>query len=107
MKDILSTSLKPTKNNVFVSDLDKGAKKTFGGIILLDDDMKERGIRDRWALVHSIGPEVTDIAVGEWVLIKQGRWTNRIDFEDKPIWRIEYPDAVLLVADQDPRLPEV
>lgn len=105
---ILETSLRPLKKSVFVSELDSGMKQTRGGILIPDDDMKDRGIRERWACIHSLGPEIDDLVVGDWVLVEHGRWTNAIAFERADgsamkLWRIDYPDAVLLVSKEDPR----
>jgi hypothetical protein len=106
-----SFPLKPLRDTVFVSDLDSGMKMTAGGIIVPDDNMKEHGIRPRWGRVCAVGPEVDDIAVGEWLLIEHGRWTNRIDVPTENgsvgIWKIDYPQAVLLACDEDPRLQNV
>lgn len=104
---IKTDGFQPLKGNVFVSDLDHGPSLTRGGLIIPDDNMTERGVRDRWCKVWAIGPDVTEVKVGDWVLVKHGRWTTGIDMEIKGIhhrvWRIEFPDAVLLVTDNDPR----
>ena len=97
-------ALTPLRNVVFVKNLESGARKTAAGLFILDDNMKNSGIRSRWAEVYLIGPEVTEIKVGEWVLIKHGRWTFSMDHEQPDgsivkIWRIEYPDAVDVVSD--------
>jgi hypothetical protein len=72
----------------------------------LDDDGKERGIRERWAQVYAVGPDVDDISVGQWVLIKHGRWSRGIKVsvqgEDVTIRQAEYPDAILLVSQECP-----
>jgi co-chaperonin GroES (HSP10) len=99
--------LKPLRNIVFVSELESGARTSKGGIFILDDNMKDTGIRSRWAQVYAVGPEVTEIKPGDWVYVKHGRWTFGIDHEPTPgnitkIWRIEYPDAVDLASDTCP-----
>lgn len=97
----------PIKDRVFVTDLDNGEKITRGGIIIKDDDMTERGMRDRWARVFKVGPDVTDLAPGQWILVKHGRWTQGIKVEsetgDTKLWLVEYPESVIAVADEDPR----
>jgi co-chaperonin GroES (HSP10) len=104
---IKATAFHPLKDNVFVTDLDSGPRKSLHGILIPDDNMTDRGIRSRWGRVWCVGPDVTDIVPGEWVLVEHGRWTTAIefDFPDHAIlvWRIEYPKAVLLAADYDPR----
>lgn len=98
---------RPLKNNVFVTDLESGPQMTRGGIIVPDDNMKDRGIRSRWAKVFAIGPEVEGVQVGDWVLVEHGRWTPGIDMEFPDgtvrVWRIDWPDAVLMASEDDPR----
>ena len=105
---IEATSFRPLHAQVFVADLEHGVRKTEAGILIPDDNMSNRGIRERWARVYAIGPEVEGVEVGEWVLVEHGRWTNGIDFTEngEPIklWRIDYPDAVLLASDTNPAL---
>lgn len=107
MTTIKADSLLPLKKNVFVTNLDSGIRKTAGGIIIPDDNMKDHGIRPRWGQVYAVGPEVDDLAPGDWVYVEHGRWTTGIDLELPSgivrIWRIEYPQSVLLATDCDPR----
>lgn len=104
---IQADAVRPIRDNVLVTDLDHGPHRTRGGLIIPDDNMTERGIHDRWCRVWAVGPEVRDVAVGEWVLVKHGRWTPGIELrvagEDLTVWRVEWPEAVLLAADSDPR----
>lgn len=97
----------PLRNTVFVTDLESGNKMTKGGIVVLDDNMKDIGIRPRWCKVWSVGPDVDDLTPGQWILVKHGRWTYGMDVEDETgavfkIWRVEYPDSVELVSDECP-----
>lgn len=99
----------PIRDKVFVHNLDHGNKLTRGGIIITDDNGKDRGIRDRWAQVWKVGPEVEDLTPGDWVLLKHGRWTPGIkitqaDGTETKVWGIDYPEAVIVLADEDPRL---
>jgi hypothetical protein len=100
-------SLTPTKNTVLVTNIESGDRLTRGGIIVLDDDGKERGIRERWAQVWSKHPDVEDIEVGQWILIKHGRWSRGVQITDAAgqaltIRKIDWPDAVLLCCDTNP-----
>lgn len=97
----------PLHKNVFVTDLDSGLHVTAGGIIRPDDNMSNTGIRSRWARVWAIGPEVEDVAVGEWIFIEHARWTNSIDL-DLPagrvrVWKVDWPEACMLASANDPR----
>lgn len=96
------------KDRVFVTDLDSGDKLSTGGIIIMDDDRTDRGIRDRWARVYLVGPDVDDLKKGDWILIKHGRWTPGVKIDtpedgEIKVWLIEYPEAVIVAADEDPR----
>lgn len=114
---IKADAFRPLRDNVFVTDLDSGPHKTAGGILLPDDNMTERGVHPRWGRVYCVGPEVTEIKAGDWVFVEHARWTNAIELELPDgvvrMWRVDWPNAVLLATDVDPRehqttsLPEV
>jgi len=103
---VTATSFRPYKGKVFVTDIERGDKLTKGGLIILDDNMTNRGIRARWARVWAVADDVQDIAVGDWVLVEHGRWTNRISMDlngiETDVWRIDYPEAALIVSDVEP-----
>lgn len=98
-------TIRPLKGKVLVHRVESGSRLTKSGIIIPDDDGKERGIRERWGQVYAVGPNIDDVKVGDWVLIKHGRWTRGIDVENNgtrtTIRQIDWPDAVLLVSDQN------
>jgi hypothetical protein len=59
-----------------------GDTTTNGGIIILSDDGKDRGIKPRWGQVFAKGPENDDpYDVGDWILVEHGRWTRGYDLE--------------------------
>jgi len=87
-----------------------GEQKTSTGIVLLSDDGKSEGVKPRWAQVFAVGPEQTDVKIGEWVLVEHGRWTRGITVEDETgveftIWRVD-PAGILMSADERPAGPE-
>lgn len=94
---------KPLRGQVFVTDLERGVRKTAAGILLPADDMTEAGIRHRWARIAYLGEDVPELSVGEWILLPHGRWTNRIEIKTpegkKSIWKADR-DAILLVSDR-------
>jgi hypothetical protein len=75
-----------------------------GGIILPNDNGTGAGIRPRWGRVYAVGPEQTDISVGQWVLVAHGRWTRGLDIEDesgkRTIRKID-PKDILLISDSE------
>lgn len=94
------------KGKVIVSDLERGDRIVMG-IIIPNDNGKNEGIRPRWGKVYSVGKDITDIKVGQWILIENMRWTRSVkitDDNDKDInlWQIEWPQGAMLVSDEDP-----
>lgn len=98
------TVFEPMPGKIFVTELEEGMRLTRGGIIMVDDNMKEHGIKPRWAKVWKVGADVDEVSPGEWVLVEHGRWTLRIPLEvnDEPIdvWMIE-PSAMIIVSDSE------
>lgn len=77
----VEATVRPLRDRVLVYDMEHGATRTAGGIILTDDDGKERGIRPRWATVYAVGEEVEDVKPGDRVLIAHGRWTRGVQVQ--------------------------
>ena len=104
----MTRRIKPIRNKVLVTNIEQGSKMTRGGIIVPDDDGKERGIRPRWAEVYAVGEDVKDIKPGQWILISHGRWSRGVDVTDEDakitVRQVDYPDAVMLVSDSDPTM---
>lgn len=91
------------KNKVLVTDLDRG-ERIIGSIIIPDDNRKMTGVRDRWALVYSVGQNIDEIQENDWVLVRHGRWTRAVNVRDDsgdmvPLWSIDWPDGVLIAAE--------
>lgn len=97
--------LRPLGNSVLVKDMNFSERQTTGGIVLLKDDGKSSGIRPRWAEVYAIGPDQTDVAIGDWVCVAHGRWTRGSTIEDATgehvVRKIDLND-ILLVSNQHP-----
>ena len=95
----------PLKKRVLVSNMQFGATKTKGGIILMDDDGTEAGIHPRWAKVYAVGNEQEDVRVGEWLLVAHGRWSRALkvkkDGEELEVRMIDEND-ILLVSQEEP-----
>lgn len=89
-------------DNIIVCDMKFDIRLSNGGIILPNDDMKNSGIRPRWAQVYAIGPDQKDVHVGQYILVSHGRWSRGIQIEDefsqKTIRRVD-PNDILLVSD--------
>jgi co-chaperonin GroES (HSP10) len=95
--------LLPLRDNIIVAEMNFKERLTNSGLVLPGDDATTSGIRPRWGQVYAIGPEQTDVKIGEWVLVAHGRWTRGVDIEDdegqKTIRKID-PNDILLVSNQ-------
>jgi co-chaperonin GroES (HSP10) len=102
-------SIKALQDHVLISDMNFKEKLSHGGIVIPNSDGKLEGIHPRWARVYAIGRRQKDIAVGQYVLVKHGRWTRGVEIEDAvgqrhTLRRIDQND-ILLVSD-DPMQDE-
>lgn len=104
MKPIQGT-IRAIGDHVLVTDMKFDQRVTRGGIIILDDNGKEEGIRPRWGKVYAVGPDQKDILVGQWILVAHGRWTRGIPIEENgevsTIRRVDVKD-IMLVSDEQP-----
>jgi co-chaperonin GroES (HSP10) len=95
----------PLKANVLVTGMDFDMQKTKAGLFIPTDNGKTTGIYPRWGKVWAVGPDQTDIKVGEWVLVEHGRWTRTIEYEEgNEIVELRMVDVncILACADEKP-----
>lgn len=98
--------IRPILDHIIVQDMEFGEQKTKSGIIIVNDDGKQHGIKPRWGKVYAVGPKQSDINIGDWVLVEHGRWTRGIDLENDDgslitVRRVE-PSAIMLSSDIKP-----
>ena len=96
-------NIRPLPGKVLVHEMEYGEKITRGGLIIMNDDGKERGIRPRWATVYAVGDEVTDVKVGDRVLIAHGRWTRGVKVqkpgEEPTVVRMVENESIMMVQE--------
>ena len=98
--------IKALKGRVLVTDLERGSR-VIGGIIIPDDNGKTEGIRSRWGRVYAVGEDVTEVSVGQWILVDNGRWTRMLKVKEDDgsytqLWGVEWPTSAMLVSDTEP-----
>lgn len=98
--------IRPILDHIIVQDMEFGEQRTASGIIIVDDDGKQHGIKPRWGKVYAVGPKQKDVKPGEWVLIEHGRWTRGIHLENDDgslttLRRVE-AKAVIMSGDYKP-----
>ena len=98
--------IKPLGSKVFVSDMDFGSQQTSGGIFIPSSDGKPDGISPRWGKVWAVGPDQTDVSIGEWILVEHGRWTRTVEVEqeDGSILKVRMVDTkdIMMSTDEKP-----
>jgi len=103
---LTQSQIHPLNNSVIVSEMVFDQRITSSGIILPNDNGTGSGIRPRWGQVYAVGPEQSDVTVGQWICVAHGRWTRGIDIEDesgkKTLRRID-PNDILMVSDELPQ----
>ena len=97
-------SIRAIRDHVIVTDMNFKEKITHAGIILPNSDGKLEGIHPRWGKVYAIGDEQETIKIGQWVLVKHGRWTRSVEIENQDgevnsIRRVD-DNYILLVSDE-------
>ena len=61
---------------------------------------REEGVNSpQWGVVETIGPDVTEVKPGDWILIDALRWTTKCDFRGESFWRTRQRD-ILLVSEK-------
>jgi hypothetical protein len=97
-------SLQPLGRTVIVEDMLFDQRQLSSGVILLNDNGTTAGIRPRWARVYAVGPEQTDVTVGQWICVAHGRWTRGVEIEDaagvRTIRKVDPMDILLVSAEQ-------
>lgn len=103
---IKQSELKALKKDVLVTDMSFDQRITQSGLILLNDNGTSLGIRPRWGQVYAIGPQQTDVRVGQWICVAHGRWTRGLEIEDetgqRTIRKID-PNDILLISEARPQ----
>lgn len=93
--------IRPLPDRVLVHQMEYGDQKTKTGLIITNDDGKDRGVRPRWATVYAVGSKVDEVAVGDKVLISHGRWSRGVSVADSngnvTVVRMVEPESILLV----------
>lgn len=99
------TSITPLHDGVIVSDMAFNERMSTGGIFIPSDDKLIQGVHPRWAKVYAIGPQQTDVKVGEWICIAHGRWTRGVEIKDETgihtIRRVDNND-ILFASEEKP-----
>jgi len=102
---IRASGLRLLRDTILVTDLESGIRRSAGGILIPDDNMKNQGIRARWCKAWRVGPDAKNIEPGNWLLVEHGRWTLGIDLvigdEEVRVWSVEYR-SVMMATDVPP-----
>lgn len=104
IKPVVIKKLNPIKKSVVVSDMKFYERYTSGGIFIPSDDRLIQGVHPRWGKIYAVGPDQTEVTVGQWVLIAHGRWTRGVNIVDdngpQTIRMVDVND-MLMVSDEE------
>lgn len=110
-KPTIYGKIKPIKKDILVKKMENDDKKTKGGVLIPNDNGKERGIRARWCEVYKVGPQQDQVKPGDWILVSHGRWTRPIPFVDENDEKMQLQkidpknnhEVILLVSNEEPK----
>lgn len=97
---------------MFIEDLEYGERKSKGGIIIRAEYFDNNGefVRPRWGKVLYKNDEIYDVNVGDYILLKHGRWSTsllvKIGGKEKKIWFISkksYKDGLMAKSTIKPK----
>ena len=86
--------LSPTRNNILFAFFDETTNGKFfdtsdGGIILGKATVHDMMEQARWVRVLAVGPDVTEVAIGDVVLIEPLMWTEGFTHDYVEIWKTD------------------
>lgn len=92
--------LKPLRDLVFITGMNFDSARTVSGLFIPKDDGKVTGIHPRWGQVWAVGPDQTELKVGEYVLVEHGRWTRTVEVEqdDGTVLEVRMVDNAAIMA---------
>jgi co-chaperonin GroES (HSP10) len=104
----INATITPIHDNILVHNMHFGEQQSSGGLIILGDDGKDRGIYPRWGQVYAKGSANTEeYQVGDWLLIEHGRWTRGAEIgtseETKSTIRMVDLNCILMWTKEKPQ----
>lgn len=98
-------SLIPLKDNFlfeFTNETKDGKfiEKSKAGFILTNIRVDNQMEDARWGKVLAVGPDVTEFAINDLVLIERGMWTTSIRYENQNYWRSEQNKVCAVGTDE-------
>lgn len=95
--------LQPLANGVYFIFEDevtstKFVNKSASGILIAEGQGDQVNI-PRWGTVISVGPDVTEVQAGDYILIEKGMWTTSFETEGLKLWKTD-DTKILCVSDE-------
>jgi hypothetical protein len=81
-------------NSLYVEKIEYGERKTKSGLVINKESMDHYGnfARPRWAKVKYKADNITNVEIGDWILIGHGNWSTSmlmiINGEKTYLWYI-------------------
>ena len=95
-------NLRPLLNGIFFQFTEEATPSTFvnttkSGIMIAQGKGDQSNV-PRWGKVTDIGPDVFDVAVGDYVLVDAGKWTVNFEVDGARTWKTD-ESHVLIISD--------
>jgi co-chaperonin GroES (HSP10) len=89
---------------VFLQDIEGGMfrERTLSGIEIIERAEKQID-KARWGKVIKVGKSVTEISVGQYILVDKLQWTTHLLYKDEKFWMTD-EKSVLAVSDLEPKV---
>ena len=86
-------NLHPLMDGIFFQFYDDSTSTRFinktGSDIATAISATDQSNKDRWAKVVSIGPKVSQVKIGEWILVESGYWTPAFNINGVKHWKTD------------------
>lgn len=92
--------------DIVVTEMNFDEITTSFGLTIPSDDGKDHGIKPRWCKIHAIGPKQKEFKIGQYILVKHGRWTRAVKIDDDlTIQKVDIDD-ILAVSNEEPNIDD-
>lgn len=100
--------VKALGDHIICINADFGDQVTKSGLVIKSNIDQSQGITSRWFQVFEVGPKITWLTAGEWVLVEYGRWTPQFTLTDERLpggqakaWKVD-PQGCLITSAEKP-----
>lgn len=101
---MIDKAVRPIENGIIFKFLEGISNKAFDNRTSWGFEIRDRvndAKRPRWAIVERIGPKVTQVSEGDYILIENLQWTNALEYKNDKFWKTN-ESKVIMVSKEMP-----